>query len=239
MAENVKCYPWGDPDAREGDYIYASIIVFEYAEMDLLAYINRCQKISEKEAAKVLRECSAGLYYMHNQNVSHRDLKPENIFRVNGVWKIGDFGYASESGSNWTSAVSNISQVYKPPVDHSFEKCQDKKSDVWSLGIVILLMLYINQFFGDPLEFIRKEREKGYEAFEDFDFESVYAGVSDDAIDVVMWMLNPNPDERCSAGDLTMLDWVRGCDLNGNAYRYEEDIYVDEVIDLTSSSSSI
>lgn len=29
------------------------------------------------------------------KNIAHRDLKPENIFIHNGVFKIGDFGFAT------------------------------------------------------------------------------------------------------------------------------------------------
>jgi serine/threonine protein kinase len=32
---------------------------------------------------------------MHNEGVIHRDLKPENIIIVNGIAKLGDFGWAA------------------------------------------------------------------------------------------------------------------------------------------------
>lgn len=33
-------------------------------------------------------------------NIIHRDIKPANIFNQNGVWKIGDFGFARFLDSN-------------------------------------------------------------------------------------------------------------------------------------------
>lgn len=36
-----------------------------------------------------------GIDYLAKENIAHRDLKPENIFIHNGVFKIGDFGFAT------------------------------------------------------------------------------------------------------------------------------------------------
>lgn len=35
------------------------------------------------------------LAYMEKNNIAHRDIKPENIFINNGVYKLGDFGFAA------------------------------------------------------------------------------------------------------------------------------------------------
>jgi len=36
-----------------------------------------------------------GLAAIHSQNIAHRDLKPENILIKDNVFKLGDFGFAS------------------------------------------------------------------------------------------------------------------------------------------------
>lgn len=35
---------------------------------------------------------------MSKYDITHRDIKPENIFISNGVYKLGDFGFASQKG---------------------------------------------------------------------------------------------------------------------------------------------
>jgi serine/threonine protein kinase len=32
---------------------------------------------------------------MSRKGIAHRDIKPENIFINNGIFKLGDFGFAS------------------------------------------------------------------------------------------------------------------------------------------------
>lgn len=43
---------------------------------------------------KYLKQIAEGLRYLHERNIIHRDIKPENIIFVNGICKIGDFGWA-------------------------------------------------------------------------------------------------------------------------------------------------
>ena len=33
---------------------------------------------------------------MARNNVAHRDIKPENVFIKDGVFKLGDFGFAGQ-----------------------------------------------------------------------------------------------------------------------------------------------
>ena len=51
--------------------------------------------LTEVECASYLKQVIAALIYMHSLGVIHRDLKPENIIVVNGVAKLGDFGWAT------------------------------------------------------------------------------------------------------------------------------------------------
>lgn len=44
--------------------------------------------------AEVVRQVGEGCAYLAKKKVLHRDIKPANIFLKDGVWKIGDFGFA-------------------------------------------------------------------------------------------------------------------------------------------------
>jgi len=38
----------------------------------------------------------SALNFLSENDIAHRDMKPENIFIKNGVYKLGDFGLASQ-----------------------------------------------------------------------------------------------------------------------------------------------
>jgi serine/threonine protein kinase len=43
---------------------------------------------------RILLEVSQGCSYLTHKSIVHRDIKPANIFCKEGVWKIGDLGFA-------------------------------------------------------------------------------------------------------------------------------------------------
>lgn len=74
-------------------------LVTEYADGgDLEEYVNAApgKHLQPSEAKGIALEIASTLCNLHafDKPIVHRDLKPGNILRVNGVWKIGDFGIA-------------------------------------------------------------------------------------------------------------------------------------------------
>jgi serine/threonine protein kinase len=66
---------------------------------DLFSFLERKNgKLSDVEAAVIVRQILIALEYLHDQNVVHRDLKPENILMTslaNGCRVVlTDFGHA-------------------------------------------------------------------------------------------------------------------------------------------------
>jgi len=69
---------------------------------ELYDYIIKMKRLSEREAANLIRQLLLALNYMHEQNIAHRDIKPENILlapeeasepgKLN--LKLTDFGFA-------------------------------------------------------------------------------------------------------------------------------------------------
>ena len=66
---------------------------------DLSDYIEQNDKLSESQAASVIKQTLSAVNYMHQQKFLHRDLKPENILLQNQEHplkvKIADFGLAT------------------------------------------------------------------------------------------------------------------------------------------------
>ena len=77
---------------------------------------------------EMLRQMTAGLGYLHLQNICHRDLKPRNVMiSTDNKIKLGDFGLATENSSRIVGKDQNIGENGKFE-DKNMYKCKEEKS---------------------------------------------------------------------------------------------------------------
>src|SRR5688572_2628951 len=117
------------------------------------------------EAIEIARQIAEGLEAAHEKGVVHRDLKPANVkIAPDGTVKILDFGlakaYEDDSSSNETSLANSPTMArpmtnagmilgtaaYMSP-EQARGKPVDKRSDIWSFGVVLFEMMTGRRLF--------------------------------------------------------------------------------------------
>lgn len=91
-------------------------IITEYCEGgNLEKYIKQHEEL---EWGTILHHLLQGCHYLEKNQIVHRDLKPANIFLKEGVWKIGDFGFARKIPYPDALIIENYkvgSPLFMPP----------------------------------------------------------------------------------------------------------------------------
>jgi len=136
-------------------------LVMEYGDggdlrKEILARKSKGMVFSVEEIAIVFAQIALSIDYVHRQGILHRDVKPANIFFTKqGLVKLGDFGFSKQYEDTLSNLVGDT--VCGTPFYMSPEMWQDerysKKSDLWSLGIVLYEMICLERpFQGDSLK---------------------------------------------------------------------------------------
>ncbi len=120
-----------------------------YLVMELLDGIDLGELIGDgrldvEVAVDLIRQACKGLAAAHARDIVHRDLKPDNLFlarRDDGsmLVKLVDFGVAkAPDQQQLTGSVQMIgSPAYMSPEQILSSRDVDKRSDVWSLGVIL------------------------------------------------------------------------------------------------------
>ena len=128
---------------RDGDSVY---IVSDFVRGVTLGDWLTGQQLTSREAAELCAKIADALHHAHEQGVVHRDLKPANIMiDGDGQPHLMDFGLARREVGEVT--VTMDGQVLGTPAYMSPEQAQgeahtaDRRSDVYSLGVILFQLL--------------------------------------------------------------------------------------------------
>jgi len=194
-------------------------ILMEYcAGASLIRRIAQKKKYTEGMAASTAKMMLLALKHLHDKNIVHRDIKPENFVYLttrDQTLKLLDFGIAMDAipakSYTWHAGTPYYMapEVVKNTEPRSGDIC--KKSDMWSLGVCLFIMLNGQA----PFKGASKEAV----------FDNILAqskikfstpGMSDEAKDFVLKLLQRDPKNRISVDEALMHRWVVSCGKNEN-----------------------
>lgn len=126
---------------EEKDLYY---IVMEYVGgQTLKQYIQQKSPIDLEETVDIMKQLISAISHAHQNHIIHRDIKPHNILiDHSGTVKITDFGIAMAlSATSITQTNSVLGSVHYLSPEQARGGMANKKSDIYSLGIVMFELL--------------------------------------------------------------------------------------------------
>ncbi|MGM8364184.1 Stk1 family PASTA domain-containing Ser/Thr kinase [Virgibacillus sp. W0181] len=129
-------------DVGEEDHIL--YMVMEYVDgLTLKEYIQRFGAIDVEEAIDIMKQITAAIAHAHANDLVHRDIKPQNILMDSfGNVKVTDFGIAvALSATSLTQTNAILGSVHYLSPEQARGGIATKKSDIYSLGIVLFELL--------------------------------------------------------------------------------------------------
>ncbi|NXM82992.1 STKL1 protein, partial [Oenanthe oenanthe] len=128
--------------------LFLCLVMQHSGQGDLSALIKEKRQKSEKIAhtvvQKFLGQMVDALFYIHKQNIWHRNLKPSNILVTGETsFMLSDFSTETlmKDELKWKIRVEEGRYFKSWMAPETFEFSFTEKSDIWSLGCVLLDMM--------------------------------------------------------------------------------------------------
>ncbi|CAL8352814.1 unnamed protein product [Lota lota] len=162
---------------------------------------------TEEQARFYFRDVLLGIEYLHYQKIIHRDIKPTNLLLgEDGHVKVADFGVSNvfEGSDARLSSMAGTPAFMAPEMMTELEQdFSGKALDVWAMGVTLYCFVYGKCPFYD--EFIVELHIKIKNEPVHFPEEPT---VSEDLKELIILMLDKNPETRITIPQIKLHRWV-------------------------------
>lgn len=187
-------------------------LVLERFAGDCLYDVINSQLLSESDMKTVFINLVNVIEQLHKLKVVHNDIKPENVLiNSNLEIRLIDFGlaYISEDGKVLEKMKNKGSPNYLAPerFDPTFEVTDAFKTDIWSLGVSLFVMMS-KKFPYVAYDF--KQRIMKEKVFPDiFAASYMVQNFSRSLINLLESMLKGNPQDRIDLNGIRCHPWLK------------------------------
>ena len=131
-------------------------IVMAYVDGPSLSERVKSGPLALEKAVAIGAQIAQGLQEAHQNKIVHRDIKSAYILLSSkGQVKIGDFGIALLADrSRLTQSGTSLGTVAYMSPEQALGKRADRRSDIWSLGVVLFEMVAGRLPFGGKHEHV-------------------------------------------------------------------------------------
>lgn len=170
---------------------------------ELFDYIVDHDKLDEPTAAVIFEQILSAIAYCHSFGVAHRDLKPENVLISNFPQvKVADFGLCGFISDQKMMKTFCGSPCYCSPECLCRIQYDGRKSDIWSLGVILYAMVTGEHPWNiSNTSIMLRQILKGAYTVPSF--------VSAQCKDLICSMMKVNPQDRITIEKLAKHPWLK------------------------------
>ncbi|XP_049954466.1 PAS domain-containing serine/threonine-protein kinase isoform X2 [Schistocerca serialis cubense] len=196
-------------DVFENPKFFQLVMEKHGAGMDLFEFIDRKPYLDETLNSYIFRQIVSAVDYLHSLQILHRDIKDENII-INEKFhaKLIDFGSATFMSEGRLFSTFYGTVEYCSPEVLAGNKYEGPELEMWSLGVTLYVMTFGENPFFDVEEIMKAELHPP-------------SSVSEELMELLHWMLEKNPRERCTVKQLVEHPWIsKEVDMTG--YNFQD-----------------
>jgi len=166
--------------------------------------------LTERVAARIVKQIFAAVGYLHAAEICHRDLRAEHVLLktdrplVNAIVKLVDFRAARRFPEDRLFTTQVQPNIYKAP-EIAKRQGYDQSADMWSCGILMYLSISgYPPFIGESeLETISMVKQGA------LTFPDDWNTTSREAKDLIVELLHPIPAQRLTCSQAINHKWIQ------------------------------
>ncbi|XP_038051994.1 uncharacterized protein LOC119724824 isoform X2 [Patiria miniata] len=183
-------------DFTENEDFFQMIMEKHGSGIDLFEFIDRQPILDEALASYMFRQVVSAVAFLHDKNILHRDIKDENLiiderFHI----KLIDFGSAAYMAPGKLFGTFCGTLEYCSPEVLLGNKYKGPELEMWAIGVTLYTLIFQENPFYDAEEIIQSILKPPF-------------GVSNDLMQLIAWLLHPEPEWRCTLRDMQNHHWI-------------------------------